>query len=56
MYDFDRVTKTWKRTVLDRKIAAQDLRGGDIDGDGTPDIVAIGGSTHNVIWYKPRRP
>jgi hypothetical protein len=56
MYDFDRATKSWNRTVLDREIAAQDLRGGDLDGDGTPDIVAIGGSTHNVIWYKPKRP
>jgi hypothetical protein len=56
MYDFDRATKSWNRTVLDREIAAQDLRGGDLDGDGTPDIVAIGGSTHNVVWYKPRRP
>jgi hypothetical protein len=55
MYDFDRTAKTWKRMVLDREIAAQDLRGGDLDGDGTPDIVAIGGSTHNVVWYKPRR-
>ncbi len=53
MYDFD--GKTWVKTVLDRDIAAQDLRGGDIDGDGTPDVVAIGGSTHNVVWYRPRK-
>ncbi len=56
MYDFDRSTGKWNRTVLDKEIAAQDLRGGDIDGDGTPDVVAIGGSTHNVVWYRPRRP
>jgi hypothetical protein len=43
----------WDRTVLDSSVAAQDLRGEDIDGDGVPDVVAIGGSTHNVIWYKP---
>ena len=35
-----------------RDIAAQDLRGGDLDGDGTPDVVAVGGSTHNVVWYR----
>jgi len=56
MYDFDRSSGKWTRTVLDKDIAAQDLRGGDLDGDGTPDVVAIGGSTHNVIWYRPRRP
>ncbi len=51
MFDFD--GKAWNRTVVDRDIAAQDLRGGDLDGDGTPDVVAVGGSTHNVVWYRP---
>ena len=55
MYDFDRAKQTWKKTVLDRDIAAQDLRGGDLDGDGTPDVVAVGGSTHNVVWYRFKR-
>jgi len=54
MYDFD--GKVWNRTVLDRGVAAQDFRGGDLDGDGTPDIVTIGGRTHNVVWYRPIRP
>ena len=52
MYDFDRADQKWKKTVIDREIAAQDLRGGDLDGDGTPDVVAVGGSTHNVVWYR----
>jgi hypothetical protein len=52
MYKLDRAGKSWTRTVLDRDVAAQDLRGGDIDGDGTPDVVAVGGSTHNVVWYR----
>jgi hypothetical protein len=55
MYDLDGATKTWTRTVLDRDIAAQDLRGGDLDADGVPDVVAVGGSTHNVVWYLFRR-
>ena len=54
MYDFDRAKNEWKRTVIDRDIAAQDLRGGDLDGDGTPDVVAVGGTTHNVVWYRPK--
>jgi hypothetical protein len=53
-YDFDGTT--WTRTVLDNAIAAQDLRGGDLDGDGTPDLVAIGGTTHNIVWYRPKKP
>ncbi|HEX8202225.1 MAG TPA: VCBS repeat-containing protein [Isosphaeraceae bacterium] len=53
-YDFDGTA--WHRTVLDPDIAAQDLRGGDLDGDGTPDVVAVGGATHNVVWYRFRKP
>ena len=49
MYDFDRTNQKWKKTVIDRDIAAQDLRGGDLDGDHSPDVVAVGGSTHNVV-------
>lgn len=52
-YDFD--GQKWSRTVLDPNLAAQDLRGGDLDGDRTPDVVAIGGKTHNVVWFRPRR-
>jgi hypothetical protein len=55
LYDLDRKNKTWNRTVIDREIAAQDLRGGDLDGDGTPDVVVVGGATHNVVWYRPNR-
>jgi hypothetical protein len=52
IYDRDPSTGAWTRTVLDRDIAAQDLRGGDLDGDGRPDVVAVGGATHNVVWYR----
>ncbi len=53
MYHF--ANNTWTPTDLDLDIAAQDLRAGDLDGDGTPDIVAVGGSTKNVVWYRPIR-
>jgi hypothetical protein len=49
MYRFD--GNAWNRTILDKDVAAQDLRGGDLDGDGTPDVVTVGGSTHNVVLY-----
>ncbi len=50
MYRFD--GKSWIKTIIDRDIAAQDLRGGDIVGDGRPDVVGVGGATHNVVWYR----
>jgi hypothetical protein len=56
VYDLDRDQNRWTRTVIDRDIAAQDLRGGDLDGDGTPDVVAVGGATRNVVWYRPVKP
>jgi hypothetical protein len=55
LYDFDRSKEAWTKTVIDREIAAQDLRGGDLNGDRTPDVVAVGGATHNVVWYRFRR-
>ena len=54
LYDFD--GQAWNKSVLDPDVTAQDLRGGDLDGDGTPDVVAIGGKSHNVVWYRPIRP
>jgi len=42
----------WKKTVLDDGgIAAADCVIEDFDGDGKPDIAAIGASTHNVKLY-----
>ncbi len=56
MYRLDHARRSWTRTVIDREVAAQDLRGADVDGDGTPDVVAVGGATHNVVLYRfPRR-
>jgi hypothetical protein len=54
LYDYNADSKSWRRTILDPGVAAQDLRGGDVDGDGKPDVVAIGGSTHNIVLYRSR--
>ena len=43
---------TWKRLVIDSKIASQDLRTADINGDGLMDVVSVGGSTKNVVLYQ----
>lgn len=56
VYDFDAATSSWRRTVIDRDVAAQDLRGGDVDADGRPDVVAAGGSAKNVVLYLNRTP
>jgi hypothetical protein len=52
LYQYDGTR--WNRTVIDETVAAQDLRGGDLDGDGAPDVVTVGGSTHNVVLYRSK--
>jgi hypothetical protein len=42
----------WQKKVIDAKIAAQDLRSGDMNGDGLRDVVSVGGSTKNVVLYQ----
>ena len=42
----------WKSYVIDdNTMACEDLKVADLDGDGRPDIVASGRSTHNLIIY-----
>jgi len=53
---YRRVGDAWQRYVIDDTIAAQDLRSGDVDGDGHPDVVAVGGATKNVMLYRTVRP
>ena len=40
--------------IDDGGIAAQRCEAVDIDGDGDLDLIASGGSTHNVKWYENR--
>ena len=42
----------WTRTLIDEGgVAVEDLTVDDLDGDGKPDIVAVGRQTHNVRIY-----
>jgi len=42
----------WERQTLDTQIAASGLAVADLNGDGHPDVVAIGASTANMKWYE----
>ena len=45
----------WSKHIIDDGgIAAQRCEAVDIDGDGDFDLIASGGSTHNVKWYENR--
>jgi len=42
----------WSRQLVDPgSVAVEDLTAGDLNGDGRPDLVAVGRATHNVKIY-----
>jgi hypothetical protein len=42
----------WQTHVIDdNQMACEDLKIADLDGDGQPDIIASGRSTHNLVIY-----
>jgi hypothetical protein len=43
---------SWERETLDTDMAASGVVIADVNGDGRPDIVAVGSSTANVRWYE----
>lgn len=48
----DATASTWKKTELDPGgVAVEDLAVADLNGDGKPDIVAVGRATKNVRVY-----
>lgn len=51
-YAEDAATERWRRVPLDDSVAASSCAVADIDGDGRPDIAAIGSSTANLVWYR----
>ena len=42
----------WTRQTLDTNMAAACVVIADVNDDGRPDVVAIGASTGNVVWYE----
>ena len=48
---------TWRKEVIDRGMAAEDIAVGDLDGDGLPEIVGVGRATGNVrIYWNEAKP
>ena len=56
-YSVDESGKEWHHEELDHMgMSASGCQIADINGDGRPDIVMIGGATANIKWYENPRP
>ncbi|HUA86231.1 MAG TPA: VCBS repeat-containing protein [Bryobacteraceae bacterium] len=52
-YATDDTGTQWRHEELDHLgMSASGCQVADINGDGRPDIVMIGGATHNIKWYE----
>jgi len=51
-YPADSTGTRWERQKLDDGMAASGVVIADLNGDGRPDIIAVGASTGNVMWYE----
>jgi hypothetical protein len=52
-YSTDATGTSWHHEELDHMgMSASGCEIADINGDGRPDIVMIGGATHNIKWYE----
>jgi hypothetical protein len=52
-YSMDEAGTQWHHEELDHMgMSASGCQVADMNGDGRPDIVMIGGATHNIKWYE----
>ncbi|WP_305807723.1 FG-GAP repeat domain-containing protein, partial [Staphylococcus epidermidis] len=52
LYRYDEKGKKWERYILeDGGVAVEDLTVADLNGDGKPDIIAVGRATGNARIY-----
>jgi hypothetical protein len=52
-YSADDTGANWHHEELDHlAMSASGCQVADINGDGRPDIIMIGGATHNIKWYE----
>ena len=44
---------TWVRTLIEPgQVAVEDMVSADLDGDGNPELIAVGRATHNAVIYR----
>jgi hypothetical protein len=44
---------TWVRTLIEPgQVAVEDMVSADLDGDGKPELIAVGRATHNAVIYR----
>lgn len=55
VYTADSKGPKWARQTLDNNMAAACVVIADFNRDGRPDVVSIGASTGNVVWYENLR-
>ena len=52
----DAAGDAWSRRVLDDGMSPSGCAIADLNGDGRPDLVCIGGRTANLKWYENLAP
>jgi hypothetical protein len=46
----------FRQVEIDRTITVDCTLVADINGDGRPDLVVVGGGSNKVVWYENKQP